>query len=142
MLWLQWASVGDRNAQTEGCTRKVTPPHLRLRAAPGSGTSAAGYGLNTLSNSQPGKETANLRALIVAPDDAIGDRKSATAGLNSKVRELLAAFASIDRLIVQYKKTLAGDAFVAAYFAARTIYDRGHSPGEDEPAPTPTPPTP
>lgn len=38
MLWLQWASVGDRNAQTEGCTRKVTPPHLRLRAAPGSGT--------------------------------------------------------------------------------------------------------
>ena len=94
---------------------------------------ATSYGLDTLSHSQLVKETADFRALIVAPDEAIGDRKSATAALNSKVRELLAAFASIDRLIVQYKKTPAGDAFVAAYFAARTIYDRGHSPGEDEP---------
>ena len=40
MLWLQWASVGDRNAQTEGCTRKVTPPHLRPGAAPKSANAA------------------------------------------------------------------------------------------------------
>lgn len=104
---------------------------------------AASYGLDTLSHSQLVKETADFRAFIVAPDTAIGDRAAATRGLNAKVKALLAALDPIDRLIVQYKTTPAGEAFVAAYFAARTIYDRGHGPGEEEdPTPAPTPPTP
>lgn len=111
----------------------------RIAADP---VTAAGYGLDTLSHSQLVKETADFRTFIVAPDTAIGERAGTTRGLNAQVKELLAAFDPIDRLIVQYKKTPEGKAFVNAYFASRTIYDRGHGPGDEEnptPSPTPTP---
>ena len=100
---------------------------------------AATYGLDTLSHSQLVKETNDYRAYIVAPDTAIGERATATRALRAKVKELLAAFEPIDRLIVQYKTTPAGETFVNTYITARNTYDRGHGPGEDEPAPTPIP---
>jgi hypothetical protein len=101
---------------------------------------ASQYGLNAAAHSQLVKETNDYRAYIVAPDTAIGERATATRALRAKVKELLAAFEPIDRLIVQYKTTPAGETFVNTYFTARTIHDRGHGPGEDDPAPTPVTP--
>lgn len=104
----------------------------------------AAYGLDTLSHSQLVKEANDYRAYLVAPDTAIGERAATTRALKSKAKELLAAFEPIDRLILLYKKTPAGEAFVNAYTSSRIIYDRGHGPEEEEeeggggsPAPTP-----
>lgn len=96
---------------------------------------AASYGLDTLSHSRLLSETSDYRALIVAPDTAIGERAAATRALAAKVKELLAALLPIDRLIIQYQTPPAGEAFVAAYFAARTTYDRGHGPVPEPTAP-------
>lgn len=101
---------------------------------------AGAYGLDTMSYSTLQSEISDYRAQIVAPDSAIDERSATGRALAAKVKDLLAAFLPIDRLIVQYKRTPAGEAFVAAYFATRNIIDRGHGPSPD--SPTPPPPTP
>lgn len=134
-----WRALRDETLLQRAEDLAAAIAALLVADAPGAAT----YGLVPASHTSLLDETADYRAFIVAPDTAIGERSTNTRALATKVRELLAAFAPIDRLILQYKTTAAGEAFVSAYFNARTIIDRGHGPApEDPPAPPPAPPAP
>lgn len=101
---------------------------------------AAQYGIDTLSQSRLLQEAADYEALIGAPDAAIHARSTITTRLPADVRLLLNSLESLDDFIIQFRGTPAGNDFVAEWFLARSILDRGHGPGD--PPPTPPPPTP
>jgi hypothetical protein len=55
------------------------------------------------------------------------------------LRELAAAVADLDDLVIQYDTTEAGRTFISAWKQARAIVDSGHGPGEQPAPPAPNP---
>lgn len=87
------------------------------------------------------KEADDYEALIVAPDSAISGRAAVTRQLRPAFNAFEARLEEIDDLMLTLRTTAAGALFVSKYEQARSINDRGHGPGEDEPEP-PEPPSP
>jgi hypothetical protein len=104
-------------------------------------TDAAGlltYGLDAADAAALAKETADFEAIIADPSAAISRRKSLTSALRPKFREVAELLARLDRLVLRFRKSEAGQRFAAAWTASRTIRDLGGS----APAAAATPPTP
>ena len=102
---------------------------------------AVDYGLTPAKITALAKEITDFANIINAPQANIADRKSLTAQLRVKFNEVEEKFAALDDLILNFNGTVAGDALVAAYQAARVVRDLGGSPTKPTPSPTPTPAT-
>lgn len=74
-------------------------------------------------------ERADYAAVIASPQQKIASRKSLTAQYRPRFNAVQAHLDEMDNLILQYRKTDAGAALVAAYQASRIIRDLGHGPG-------------
>lgn len=99
----------------------------------------ADYGITSAAVASLKKEADDYAALIAAPDTAIGGRKALTASVRPAFAALEAKLQEMDDLILAFRSTEAGAALNAAYFAARSINDRGSGPTEKKPAPAPPP---
>lgn len=113
---------------------------LEAKAAALAGTpGGADYGITAASVADLKKEADDYATLIAAPDAAIGGRKALTASVRPAFAAFEAKLQEMDDLALAFRSTAAGAAFVATYFHARTINDRGSGPAEKKPAPTPPP---
>lgn len=99
------------------------------------------YGITALKVAALKKEADDYAALIVAPDTAISGRAATTRQLRPAFNAFEDRLEEIDDLVLPLRTTAAGALFVSKYEQARSINDRGHGPGEDEPEP-PEPPSP
>jgi hypothetical protein len=108
-----------------------------------SATQVADYGLTAAKVTALGKEIADFRQIINAPQASIADRKALTTQMRTKFNAVEQKFAALDDLILNFNGTAAGRALVAAYQAARVVRDLGGSPSTPAPTPAPAPkPTP
>jgi hypothetical protein len=109
--------------------------------AGGQAAAAAEYGITAAAVQALGKEIDDYAKVIAAPQSAIGGRKSLTLQMRARFNAVEAGFATLDDLILQFNKTAAGRALIAAYQASRVVRDLGHGPGPQPPAPSPAPTT-
>lgn len=86
---------------------------------------AAEWGITAEAVASITKESDEFDAAIADPQAVIAERKAQTAALRPKFRAVAAKFADLDRLILHFAGTEAGQAMIAAYQNARNIIDRG-----------------
>ncbi len=96
---------------------------------------AASYGIDAAAVARVTKEANDYGLLVNAPATAISSRAVLTRDLRNRFRAVDVIFDSMDRLVVQFGSA---SLFVAGYFNARQVIDRGHGPAP-KPAPTPAP---
>lgn len=118
-----------------GKARELEAKAAALAATPGG----ADYGITPAAVASLKKEADDYAALIAAPDAAIGERKALTASVRPAFAALEAKLQEMDDLVLAFRSTEAGAAMTAAYFAARSINDRGVGPADKKPAPAPPP---
>lgn len=128
-----WRKLRDETLL--GKARELTAKAAALAATPGG----ADYGITPAAVAALKKEADDYAALIAAPDAAIGERKALTASVRPAFAAFEAKLQEMDDLILAFRSTPAGAHFVATYFEARTINDRGVGPAEKKPTPAPPP---
>lgn len=102
--------------------------HAKLTAAlAADATALADYGLDAADATLLAKETADFEQIIADPAAAIAGRKTLTAELRPKFREVSQLLAKMDRLVLRFRKTEDGRNFAAAWKNARIIRDLGES---------------
>ncbi len=129
-----WRKMRDETLR--GRARELETKATALAATP----DAADYGITPAAVAALKQEADDYAALIAAPDVAISERKTLTGSVRPAYAAFEAKLQEMDDLVLAFRSTAAGAHFVAAYFAARSINDRGVGPGT--PAPAPTPPAP
>jgi hypothetical protein len=97
----------------------------------------ADYGLDATDATLLAKETADFEAIIADPAAAAANRKSFTGILRPRFREVGDHLAKMDRLVLRFRNSEAGQHFANVWSAARSIRDLGTSAPA---APAPTPP--
>lgn len=105
-------------------------------------TSAAEYGIDAAAVQALTKEIDDYASVITSPQQTIGGRAVLTRQARPRFNALEKKFGELDDLILQFGKTAAGRAMIAAYQMARVIRDVGHGPQAVPPPPTPAPPPP
>lgn len=110
--------------------------HKKLTAALAADTTGlAGYGLEPADAAILAKETADYETHVATPAAAISGRKALTQSLRPSFREVGELLAKMDRLVLRFRKTEAGNRFADAWQAARLIRDLGQAaPAEPVPA--------
>ena len=96
---------------------------------------AAKYGITPAAVAALTKERKDYDEIVNAPDVAIAIRKALTRGLRPAFNATEAKFAELDRLILQFRTTPEGRAFVEAWKAARIVKDSGGGGGKEAGAP-------
>jgi hypothetical protein len=114
--------------------------HQKLTAALASDADGlATHGLTPADATLLAKETDDFERITADPAAAISRRRALTLALRPKFREVSELLRKMDRLVLRFRRTQPGAAFVAAWQASRIVRDLGSS----APAtPPPTPPTP
>lgn len=112
--------------------------HQKLTAALASHPAElAEYGLAASDATLLAQQTADFELLAADPAAAISRRKSLTAALRPSFREVAELLDKMDRLVLRFRRTELGTAFVNAWVASRTIRDLGGSAPEESEVPTP-----
>ena len=90
---------------------------------------AADYGVTPAAITALTNERNDYVEVIAAPQQKIAARKALTTQFRPEFNAVSAHLDDMDNLVLQYRKTPAGRAMVAAYQASRIIRDFGHGPG-------------
>lgn len=130
-----------RKLTEEALLAKALRLHTQLTAElAATPTIADDYNLSAARIAQLNSEYADYHAIISKPVSDRSGRAGLTGSMRPRMRILDGIAKSMDRLILSYRGTPEGDAFVDGYFIARRVDDLGHGPGDDTtPPPAPTP---
>ena len=97
-----------------------------------SSEQAAVYGITSETLAEFTVDVEAYAGLVTATEQAITGRKALTAELPERFNETTEKFETLDRLIMNFRRTETGRAMISAYQAARIIRDRGR--GKSSPA--------
>jgi hypothetical protein len=97
------------------------------------------YGLAVADKTTLEKEIADYEKIIHSPQTAIAGRRAVTVSLRPHFREVSELLASLDKLVLRFGSTEAGQAFVTAYQSARIVRESGGNPGPQTSPATPAP---
>jgi len=97
----------------------------------------APYALTESEKTALDKEIADYERIIRSPQTAIAGRRAITLSLRPHFREVSELLFSMDKLVLRFGTTEAGQAFVSAYQSARVVRESGGNPGPETTATTP-----
>ncbi len=136
----QWRALRDQQLLEKARLARGLAQGLTAGTA---AATAAEYGIDAAAVSALGKEIDDYASVITAPQQAIGGRSALTRQSRQRFNTVEGKFGVLDDLVLQFGKTVAGRALIAAYRAARIVRDAGRGPQPTPPPPTPpAPPTP
>jgi hypothetical protein len=108
----------------------------------GNGATLAPYALAAADKTALEKEIADYEKIIRSPQTAISGRRAITLSLRPHFREVSELLSSLDKLVLRFGNTEAGQAFVSAFQSARIVRESGGNPGPETTPPTPVVPKP
>ncbi len=115
--------------------RSLTLHNTPAAALAASPEALVAYGLSPVDLADLTKELDDYAAVIETPSGGIATRKALTAALRPDFREVSMTLKSMDRLVLRFRRTPAGEAFAENWKTARVIRDLGaNNPNPSPPA--------